>query len=164
MINHKMCFALVAAMLPVGLSVVASGKAPGRQAAPARAAESRLFPPADYTLKVFSDSRLAEPQAKFHRQVRDRLNQARIGVPEDRVRYFQTVISPDSVRVGGWHGTISSIAPIENGILVELNVTAVQSGMADTVSLMERYSIINGEVHYIGAYVPKNASRFSVTF
>jgi len=37
-------------------------------------------------------------------------------------------------------------------------------GEANSTFLMERYSIINGKIQYLGCYVPKNAAGFSVTF
>jgi len=165
MVNRTTILAAVVALIPVGNPMLASAQAPGRQAATPRTTNPNLYPPADYTLKVTSNSRLPELQAKYHRKVRDLLNQARIGVPDDRVRHFRTVLSPNSAPVSGWHGEIYSIAPVEEGIVVEIMIRANQGGgEANTTFLMERYSIVYGKIQYLGSYVPKNAAGFSVTF
>jgi len=128
MVNRTTILAAVVALIPVGNPMLASAQAPGRQAATPRTTNPNLYPPADYTLKVTSNSRLPELQAKYHRKVRDLLNQARIGVPDDRVRHFRTVLSPNSAPVSGWHGEIYSIAPVEEGIVVEIMIRANQGG------------------------------------
>ncbi len=124
MVNRTTILAAVVALIPM----LASAQAPGRQATTPRTTNPNLYPPADYSLKVTSNSRLPELQAKYHRRVRDLLNQARIGVPDDRVRYFRTVLSLSTAPVSGWHGAIDSIAPVDEGIVVELRIRANQGG------------------------------------
>jgi len=102
---------------------------------------------------------LPNVQAKFQRQVSDLLNQARIGVPDDRVRYFQPFAAEHRMSVGGWDGAIEAITPTEDGLLVDLAVTARYGHLHDSATLMERYSIVNGVVHYVGSWEPKNRIR-----
>jgi len=113
----------------------------------------------DYALKVDHKLGLLNHQEQLHRQVRDVLNAARIGVPDDRVRYFRDVVPLPNHQVQGWTGAIAAVEPIQNGVAVELEVRAEYGDLHDTATLMERYAIVDGEVHYVGSWVPRNFVR-----
>lgn len=115
--------------------------------------------PLDYSLKVYFNPRLPEAQKVVYQQLTDRLNKAKISVPDDRIAYFRSVIDPEARQVVGWSGEIRSFEKIKGGIVVNLRVGAVQDGMFDTASLMERYSITNGQIQYLGCYVPDDVIR-----
>lgn len=165
MLDRTPCFALLVVTLLFGHSDAASG-----QTLPMPPQNKNLgiyppSPPPDFALKVHYDKQhTPKAKAMAYQQVQDILNRARIGIPEDRLRYFRSVISPDSIRVQGWEGIIDSMTPVEAGVVVSLRVHAHQPGMADSVHLIERYSIINGEVNYLGAVVPPPRPRFQVGF
>jgi len=122
--------------------------------------------PADLTLKVEVGPQITKSRAKTPRQVAylqqvaTLLNQVRIGVPNDRVQFFTKTISPNSPLVKGWHGYIEDVTPSDLGVVVTLRVHALQDHTIDSISLMEQYSIVNGEVTYIGSYVPHLPKRF----
>ena len=98
------------------------------------------------------------------RPIRDQLNDAKIGIPDDRIAYFESVISPDAISVGGWRGLIHSFRRVKGGVIVQLRVFAIQSGMKDTANIMERYSLIKGKVEYLGSYVPNDIPRVQIGF
>ncbi len=179
MLGRKHAFIAVIVLLLVGFLEAASGQFPirrTRERTPAVAdgpgpeayrplpPSREVGPPADYTLRVFFDHRYPEAKAKVYRQLKDQLNKARIGVPADRIAYFQTVISPDARQVGGWSGLIHSFKEVEGGLFVELRVSAVQDGMVDTANVMEQYLLVNGQVKYLGFYVPNDVPRVQVGY
>ncbi len=118
----------------------------------------------DLALKVAVHPQVPKARVKAYKQVVDYLNKAEIGVPNDREQYFRTVISPNSPLVIGWHGFVEMITPVESGILVTIRVTARQEGVMDSISLIEQYSIVNGQVSYVGAVIPQGDSRIVVKF
>lgn len=95
-------------------------------------------------------------------QVQEVLNKSKIGIPEERLAFFRKVINPNSIPVQGWRGIIESITPVESGVVVDLRIRAYQPGLVDSLYLMERYSIVDGQVHYLGAIIPKQKPRFQI--
>ena len=116
----------------------------------------------DLVLKVSVHPQVPKARVKAYKQVADYLNKAEIGVPNDREQYFRTVISPNSPLVIGWHGFVEMITPVESGILVTIRVTARQEGVMDSISLIEQYSIVNGQVSYVGAVIPQADPRIII--
>ncbi len=186
MLGFKACFAAIILMLVAGRPEMASGQAADGQAGTAvppvadgpgpvpyvspipdpqpAVPRRQVFAPPDYSLNVFFDHRLPEAQKEALRPIKDLLNKAKLGAPEDRIAYFRTVISPEATLVSGWHGLIHSVKKVKGGTVVELRVTARQSGMVDTANIMERYSIINGKVKYLGFYVPNDMPRVQLGY
>ncbi len=177
MLDSKPCFAAVILLLLLGLPEPGVGQDPGPRSdgfttvpdgpgpvpypyQPKRQAQ----PPPDYSLKVYFDHRLPEAQKQALQPIKDLFNKAKLGAPEDRIAYFRTVISPQSRLVVGWDGLIHSVKPVKGGTVVELRVSARQEGMHDTVNIMERYSIINGKIKYLGSYVPNDYVRGQIGF
>jgi hypothetical protein len=99
-----------------------------------------------------------------YRPIRDQLNKARIGVPEDRIAYFRSVISPEARQVVGWSGMMQSVKKVKGGVVVDLRIYARQELMQDTANIIERYSLINGKVRYLGYYVPNDIPRVQVGY
>ncbi len=163
-------FAVLVLTLMPGRTDPASGRAtqhrpgvvprPAAQTTPKR----KQFAPPDYSLKVFYDHRLPQARKDSLEPVKDLLNKAKLGAPEERIAYFQSIIGPNETQVGGWAGLIHSVKPIQGGQLVELRVTAKQSGGVDTANIMERYSIRNGRIKYLGSYIPNDIPRVQVGF
>ncbi len=117
-------------------------------------------PPPDLALKVEHHPQMFNKvQVKYATQVADRLNKARLEVPPGRLQYFQKMIQPDVEPFGGWHGVVEHIMPTDEGILVTLRVQPIRGHVSDPISLMEQYSIVNGEIHYIKSFVPPLRSR-----
>ncbi len=125
-----------------------------------------VFVPPDFSLKVFIGHSTPEAQKEAWQPIKDLLNKARLGVPDDRIAYFQTVILPEPYarQVWGWSGLIHSVKKVKGGTVVELRITASQSGMVDTANIIERYSILNGKIKYLGFYVPNDIPRVQVGF
>jgi len=121
-------------------------------------------PPPDYSLKVFIGHRLPEAQKEAWQPIKELFNKARLGAPEDRIAYFRSVISPEARKVVGWSGMIESVKKARGSTVVELRVYAKQEGMHDTANIIERYSIINGKIKYIGSFVPNDFPRVQMGF
>ncbi len=173
--GFKTCFAAVVLVLMAvrpapALGQVTEGRvvmpgvpAPGVPGIPYNPPPSRgPFAPPDYSLNVYFDHRLTDAQKGALQPIADLLNKAKLGVPDDRIAYFRSVISPDATLVSGWHGSIESVKKVKGGIVVELRITARQSGMLDTANIMERYSIINKKINYLGYYVPNDTQRVQI--
>ncbi len=178
MSSLKTCFAVIILMLLQGQSEEAFGQVPNRRAGavPSPIAESppppclpaapsrQEGPPPDFSLRVYFGHNVPAARAKVYQPIKDFLNKAKLGVPNDRIAYFRTVISPDAQLVSGWSGMINSVTPVQAGVVVDLRIFAVQSGMYDTANIIERYSIINGKVNYLGFYVPNDTPRVQIGF
>lgn len=112
-------------------------------------------------LLVEANAELPEVQARRLLAIRDRLNRAKIGATRERVLYFQQFAAQHPVPIGEWRGAIELVTPTPNGILIDIAVSASYgSGETDTATLMERYSIVDDVVGYVGSWVPKNRIRF----
>ena len=125
---------------------------------------SQLYPsssPRSLALKVQVNPKVDEDQAPFHKMVADALNNARIGIPDERFQFFSQIIKPDSPAVHGWLGMIDSITSTKSGLLVNVRVYPAQERTINTVAIIERYSIIKGKVVYVGALEPKNQPAVS---
>ena len=111
----------------------------------------------DFALRVwvewFSDGdkpQVDQEVQALHERVKKFLNEAKLGVPLDRINYFEPrwVNNPP---ITGWSGMIKQVKPIKNGYAVTLSVSAVNG---DGLHLLEHYSIIGGKVQYRGCTVP----------
>ena len=140
---------------------VPGGPGPRRMSSPAE--ESVFFPPQpppDFALRVDVDKTLMpKARLKSHQQVADFLGKAQIGVPDDRVAYFKTIIAPNTEPVVGWRGSIVKITPTDEGVVVSLRVHARRGRVLDFAHIIEHYSIVNGQVNYVGSFVPPNQNR-----
>ena len=120
-------------------------------------------PPIDYTLKVFHDKKKVPiNQAKLYQAAQDILNQCRLEATEERWRYFRFVIGPTGAPVIGWGGRLDSITQAEEGVIVTICIYADRPMIIDTACIIESYSIIDGEVSYLGAFVPPNQQRIQI--
>lgn len=126
--------------------------------------EAEQPPRPQFALRVFVDPRVPEAQKDLHEKVKDTLHRANLGVPEDRIAYFQNFISPAERKVEGWTGIIESITQIKGGVLVDLRIHASQAGMGNMVHFNERYAIIRGKVRYVGSSAPPTTSQFRFSF
>ena len=119
--------------------------------------DERYFPaPAlvDMALKVEILPGLPRSKMVIHQEVAAYLTKSRIGIPDDRARFYDKMIQPESPLVKGWHGFIEQITPTDSGVIVTLRVQAVQERTMDNLSLLERYSIVNGRVTYLDCFAP----------
>ena len=120
----------------------------------------RPDPPPDFALRVwvntdFNDGTDAGKEtAALHGRVKDFLNKARLGVPEDRVRFFEPQWE-NCPPIVGWKGMVYKVAAIKGGYAVTLEVGAVDSlGGNDSLRLYEHYMIVGGKVKYRGYTLP----------
>lgn len=150
----------VSTTLPIGITPsVAAEAPPAGPIGPTPTAPPIGDAAPDPSLKVRHDPRLPAAVAINHRQISDLLNQARIGVPADRIRYFQPFAAENRTQLGNWHGAIEAVTPTEEGLVVDLAVTADSGRLHDSATLMERYLIANGRVIYIKSWKPANMVR-----
>ncbi len=115
----------------------------------------------DLALKVVVHPAVAkdEVKQKVHQEVADLLNKGRIGVPNDRILYFQNLPTPTTLPFGGWSGMIEKITHRENGgFFIVLGIKAIYSGAHDTNMLYERYSVLDGKIKYLGCSIPPSAN------
>ena len=174
------CAAMIL-MLMLGRSEVASGQVandraarnaaiiaagPGVPCPVAPPRKGQVYGVPDYTLKVIFDHRLPDAKKRELQPIKDLFDKAKLGPPKSRVAWFQNVIMPEPAErmVSGWEGLIHSVNPIKGGIVVELRITARQGGMVDTANIMERYSIINGKIRYLGFYEPNDMPRIMMGY
>ena len=124
-------------------------------------ANSRSAPQPDFSLQVWVSSVVANDKsdagkmtAALHERIKDFMNKAKLGVPEDRVRYFEPrwIHNPP---ISGWAGLIDQVKPIQDGYAVTLRINAVEGGGAyDNTHLYEHYTIVGGKVKYRGFTEP----------
>ncbi len=115
----------------------------------------------DYTLKVW----VAQPSAAeksidgkqtaaLYERVRDHMNQARLGVPEDRINFFKPRWA-NNPPIIGWSGMVYGVKPIKGGYAVTLRILAVDlNNSRDILHLYEHYTIVGGKVTYRGYTEP----------
>ncbi len=148
--------------LPSGYTTIPDG--PGPTPHPSQLKSSSVRPPPDFSLNVYFDQSLPDARKQALQPIKDLLNKAKIGVPDDRIAYFRTALQPNSREVRGWSGEIHSVKQIKGGFLVNLRIYAKQEGMFDSTNMMERYSIINGRISYIGSFVPNDIPRVQIGY
>ena len=126
-------------------------------------AQEPLAQELDLALKVSVHPNIKEKDESIqqaYQKVADQLAAPRIGVPDDRLRYFQSHPSPKHVPLTGWGGMIESITPQPNrGLIVLLSVQPRYSGPSTSLLLYERYLIAGGKAKYLG-----NALHPSATY
>jgi hypothetical protein len=98
---------------------------------------------------------------KLHREVAARLNAAKLQPPQARSAHFAWLNEPP-YRLLAWGGTIVEIEPIPGGVAVTLNVApCVQDDGLSATCLdyyIEKYAVVNGEIHFLGGVDPPDAS------
>jgi len=114
----------------------------------------------DFTLRVWvnkdfnDDTDAGKQTAALQVQIRDFLNKARLGVPEDRVRFFEP-LWVNCPPISGWNGMVYKVAPINGGYAVTLSISAEEGGgVGDSTRLYEHYTIVGGKVKYRGCTLP----------
>jgi len=126
----------------------------------------RPAPQPDYSLRVWvgpltpeqainpDRSDVAKEMEALREKVKDHMNKAKLGVPEDRVRFFGSQWQ-NCPPVIGWNGVVYKVAPIKGGYAVTLQITAGMAGGAtDSLHLFEHYTIVGGKVKYRGYTEP----------
>ncbi len=100
-----------------------------------------------------------------HQKVADQLTAMRIGVPDDRINYFQNRRAPKNVPFIGWTGMIESINPAPNGgVIVLLTVHSKYSGGYHSTELYERYLVAGGKAKYLGCALTPSVNYPYVEF
>lgn len=115
----------------------------------------------DYTLKVWVDQSSVEAKrntenqtAELYEQVRNHMNKARLGVPEDRINFFKPRWA-NKQPIIGWSGMVYGVKPIKGGYAVTLRILAKDfNNSRDNLHLYEHYTIIGGKVTYRGYNEP----------
>ena len=130
-------------------------------------ARNQVPPQPDFSLKVWvssestkDESNVGKRTATLHRQVRDQMNKVRVGVPDDRIQYFEPLFQGINTPVVGWSGMVEKVTPVKDGYAVILRIQAIQDGGSDNAHLYESYTMVAGKVKYRGFIVPPPYTRF----
>lgn len=147
------------AILPILICAGQSGTTLGQGALPPFPAGPQQVAvaqprPIESALKVEASPQVPKTQLNTYQDVAAVLDKKRIGVNVDRIQFFAANIDRNSATVTGWHGVVEQITPLDAGILVSIRVRAVQERTNDSLSLIERYSIVDGGVTYVDSYAP----------
>ena len=105
------------------------------------------------TTYVRDESDAGKEKLALYERVKDHMNKARLGVPDDRIRYFESQWE-NGPPIVGWTGLLADVKPIKGGYAVLVAVGAdKERRQADNIRFGEYYTIIGGKVRYQG-YVP----------
>jgi len=96
----------------------------------------------------------------LHERVKEFLNKAQLGVPDNRVQFFESQWE-NNPPIIGWNGMVQKVAPIKGGYAVTLKVSPIDlHGGYDSLRLYEHYTIVGGKVNYRGFTLPPPGPRF----
>jgi len=109
----------------------------------------------DMALKVHANPKIPKAFRPSCEQVAAMMTGARIGVPANRVAHFNQMVNQNTPPVVGWHAFVENVEPLEAGVLVTVRITALRGLLHDNAHLMEQYTIVGGQVNYVGAFQPK---------
>lgn len=115
-----------------------------------------------FSLDVHHEGHAVEPFLSVHRKVAQTLTDAQLPPPDHRIEYFRSLYNEKSPPVKGWHAFVVNVQPIEGGVIATLRVSAKLEYLSDSAFLYEKYSIINGKVRYLDAFIPNDNMRLII--
>jgi hypothetical protein len=82
------------------------------------------------------------------RQAADAMARASLSPPEARMEHFGWLKTYPASEYRGWHGFVTKVEPIEGGCIATVRVGAKLAMCCCSDYVIERYSIIDGEVRF----------------
>jgi hypothetical protein len=93
-----------------------------------------------------------------HASVANQMNKANLGMTEHRRNYFTWLRDPNYTVIA-WGGFIEDVEPLDGGSLATVRVCPVVLngglGIIHGDYTMEKYSLANGEVTFVGGFSPR---------
>lgn len=112
-----------------------------------------------WSLKVHAENRDDARAVEMAR----RLTEAKLQPPAWRLDHYKIVGIPDGFKHVGWYGFIAKIEPGEGGAHVTIRVGAKIDHACDSYFCLEKYSVTDRGIRFIGAEAPnRNAVRYFV--